>query len=66
MSKIIGLGVDIVFIPRITGLVSRFESKFLERAFHPKEIEDFKQLTDINAKKWNWLASRQVPFLSLS
>jgi holo-[acyl-carrier protein] synthase len=36
---IIGMGVDIVRIPRINSAVERFGDRFLQRAFCPEEIE---------------------------
>ena len=37
--SIVGIGVDLVNIPRIANTYKRFGDRFLKRAYHPKEIE---------------------------
>ena len=39
MSKIIGIGVDIIEISRVQEAVDRWGSHFLKHIFHPAEIE---------------------------
>ena len=42
----LGVGVDITHIPRITRLIQRWESRFLQRAFAPSEIARYRSLAD--------------------
>eukprot|EP01118_Nematostelium_gracile_P000714 TRINITY_DN1073_c0_g1_i3.p1 TRINITY_DN1073_c0_g1~~TRINITY_DN1073_c0_g1_i3.p1 ORF type:complete len:130 (+),score=36.76 TRINITY_DN1073_c0_g1_i3:162-551(+) len=54
--RIVGVGNDIIRIPRIEGVISRHEDKFLRRAFHPVEINHFKGLE--RKRGVEYLASR--------
>jgi len=47
---IIGLGVDIVHIPRIEKLFLKYVDRFLQRAFHSNEIQQFHKLM-LNGRK---------------
>lgn len=51
---ILGTGTDIVQIERIRQVYSRFKTRFLDKWFHEKEIEEFNQLPE----------HQQVPFLA--
>lgn len=53
---IFGIGTDLVFIPRFYTLLSAHEEKFLKRAYHPKEIEQYATIEE--EKKILYLASR--------
>eukprot|EP01132_Coremiostelium_polycephalum_P009134 gene9134-11191_t len=59
MSRIYGIGNDIVKISRIISSFERNGDKFLNRAFHPEEIKQFKELQTINKENaFNYLAGR--------
>ncbi|AHC39144.1 holo-[acyl-carrier-protein] synthase [Ehrlichia muris] len=47
---ILGIGTDIVYIPRISNLYKKFGIKFLKRVFNEKEIEDSKKYTNFDAQ----------------
>eukprot|EP00126_Sphaerothecum_destruens_P005088 Sdes_comp18551_c0_seq1m8635 len=56
---VVGIGVDIVYIPRIGGLLSRYGQRFLNRIYTPCEIENFQALHEKNqVRSIQWLASR--------
>ena len=40
---IIGIGTDIVHLPRIARILAQRETRFLARAFHPDEIMTYRQ-----------------------
>ena len=46
----IGIGTDIVYIPRILSLWKKFGTKFLKKVFNEKEIEDSNKYTTLDAK----------------
>lgn len=46
--KIVGLGADLVNIPRIARLRESHGSRFLDRTFHPNEIQDCLAFSDPN------------------
>jgi holo-[acyl-carrier protein] synthase len=46
---IIGIGIDIVHIPRIAQSIERFGDRFLQRIYHPEEIA-FSQKRKKNAE----------------
>ncbi|EGC40378.1 hypothetical protein DICPUDRAFT_74089 [Dictyostelium purpureum] len=59
MSKIFGIGNDIVKISRLQSSFERHGEKFLKRAFSDKEIQTFQSLsTEDNSRKWEYLAGR--------
>ncbi|RLN20953.1 hypothetical protein BBO99_00002556 [Phytophthora kernoviae] len=41
LSIMYGIGVDLALVPRFERSFARFGKRFLRRAFHPKEIEEF-------------------------
>ncbi|ABD45080.1 holo-[acyl-carrier-protein] synthase [Ehrlichia chaffeensis str. Heartland] len=47
---ILGIGTDIVYVPRISNLWKKFGTKFLKRVFSEKEIEDSKKYTNFDAQ----------------
>ncbi|CEI85397.1 Holo-[acyl-carrier-protein] synthase (Holo-ACP sy nthase) (4'-phosphopantetheinyl transferase Ac pS) [Ehrlichia minasensis] len=47
---ILGIGTDIVYIPRISSLWKKFGTKFLTRVFNQKEIEDSNKYTNFDAQ----------------
>ena len=53
---IVGTGIDIVFIPRIEQIVNKHGQRFLNRAFHPYEIQTFQSQN--KNKGIEFLASR--------
>lgn len=53
---IIGLGIDLVYIPRIERLFLKYGENFLKRAFHPKEIQTFYSIKNNN--NFQFLAGR--------
>lgn len=57
MSKIWGIGTDIVQISRIRITYERFGMRFLKRAYNPIEIAKF-QSKSVN--QFNYLASRYL------
>ncbi|KYR02237.1 hypothetical protein DLAC_01061 [Tieghemostelium lacteum] len=59
MSKIIGIGNDIIKISRIKSSFEKGGDRFLKRAFHDEEINNFKELFLINNEKGiEYLAGR--------
>ena len=58
MSHIIGIGSDLVYIPRIADTLEHQGERFLERCFSPQEVEYAMSATDIKvqtgrlAKRW--------------
>lgn len=53
---ILGMGADIVQIDRIEAIYKRFPDRFLNKYFHPSEIEQFNKLSE--PKKIPFLAKR--------
>lgn len=53
---ILGVGTDVVSIPRIEKIYLKFGDKFLYKNFHDLEINDFKKLSE--NKKISFLAKR--------
>lgn len=53
---IIGIGSDIVQIPRVQRLYTQFQARFLDKCFHPSEIETFHTLSE--NKQISFLAKR--------
>lgn len=53
---ILGVGTDIVEIERIKKVYDRFEHKFLQKCFHPSEVNEFEQCSP--AQKMPFLAKR--------
>ncbi|QGR02413.1 holo-[acyl-carrier-protein] synthase [Ehrlichia ruminantium] len=47
---IVGIGTDIVYIPRILNLWKKFGTKFLTRVFSEEEIKDSNRYTSLNGK----------------
>ena len=47
---ILGIGTDIVYIPRISNLWKKFGIKFLTRVFNQEEIEDSYKYTNFDAQ----------------
>jgi hypothetical protein len=43
--RIVGVGIDLVNIPRINSVLVRFGNRFLTRAFHPEEIAQYSSFT---------------------
>lgn len=43
MANIAGIGTDLVYIPRITKLLTRFSVRFPERILHPDERAEYAQ-----------------------
>eukprot|EP00941_MAST-03F_sp_MAST-3F-sp1_P004080 g4080.t1 len=56
-SNVVGLGIDLSHIPRFRGLLSRYEDRFLRRAFHDNEIEEYRTITS-EERKITYIASR--------
>jgi len=56
MRKIFGIGVDLCVSKRVFEVYERVGNRFLKRAFHEEEIEQFANLT--KARQPQWLASR--------
>jgi holo-[acyl-carrier protein] synthase len=54
---LVGLGVDIVHIPRVARLHQLHGEKFLKKFLHPKEIEQFESIS-LSSKRSTFLASR--------
>ena len=52
---IIGVGVDIVSIPRMEGAISRWGERFLEKVFVGAEIE---KAPMISPRRWEYFAGR--------
>jgi len=42
----LGLGIDLVYIPRIRQVLSRWEDRFIQKVFSPIEIEYCQRLKD--------------------
>ena len=64
---ILGVGVDIVHLPRIAALISRRGSdKLAKRILSPTEYIEFRAKYDINndPSQVRYLGSRQVIFIS--
>jgi holo-[acyl-carrier protein] synthase len=40
---IVGIGTDVVHIPRIQSIVTKYGVRFLKRAFHPSEIQTYEK-----------------------
>ncbi len=58
MNFIKGVGIDITKIPRFTRLITqKYFPNFLNKALHPKEIEEFNKLKTDEMKS-KYLASR--------
>ena len=58
MNFIKGVGIDITKIPRFTKLIDqKYIGNFLNKALHPKEIEEYNRLKTIELKS-KYLASR--------
>ena len=68
-SRVLGMGVDVVNVARVGAVFQRFEGRFLRRAYHPEEIQDFQRLgrvrrceeentTKISNEQLYFLASR--------
>jgi len=58
MNFIKGVGIDITKIPRFTRLINqKYFQNFLNKALHPKEIEEFHRLKTIELQS-KYLASR--------
>jgi len=57
--SIVGIGIDIVQTSRIGNVVGKYGEKFLRRAFHPKEIEQYRNRSGQRAVEY--LASRLDP-----
>lgn len=53
---IIGIGTDIVQIPRIEKLLEKYRSIFVERILEPREIKKFNSLSD--KSQINFIAKR--------
>lgn len=41
IMSIVGIGVDIAFVPRFYQLYERYGERFLKRAYHINEIKEF-------------------------
>lgn len=54
MSKIWGIGVDVISISRIRICYSKYNDRFLKRILHNKEIEQFRS----RSNKEEYLAGR--------
>lgn len=54
---VVGLGIDLVHVPRFEHLLARHEDRFLGRAFHPSEIEQFHMLGR-KERRLHFVASR--------
>lgn len=54
---IIGIGTDIVNISRIEGVFNKYKDKFLQKNFHPNEIDFFNNHV-VDHKKYAFLAKR--------
>jgi phosphopantetheine--protein transferase-like protein len=55
-QRIYGIGVDVAFISRFQKTFEQFGERFLKRAYHPKEIEEFYSRPD--PQRALYLASR--------
>lgn len=55
-TKVFGIGVDIAHTPRFQRCVERHGERFLKKAFHPREIEEFHRKPE--AARPGFLASR--------
>lgn len=65
-----GVGIDLAYIPRFQRILTKYGNRFLKRAFHPAEIEQFQKLATapspaptssvptINARQCQFIASR--------
>ncbi|GAT75194.1 4'-phosphopantetheinyl transferase [Ehrlichia ruminantium] len=47
---IVGIGIDIVYIPRILNLWKKFGNKFLKKVFSQEEIKDSNKYTSCEGK----------------
>ncbi|KAG7398239.1 hypothetical protein PHYBOEH_011412 [Phytophthora boehmeriae] len=56
MPRVYGIGVDVAVVPRFERSFARFRQRFLRRAFHPSEIEEF--YTRPSSERAVYLASR--------
>jgi len=57
MLRVLGVGCDIIYIPRIHAIINKFGDRFLIRAYHPEEIKTY--YTKHNSEKViQYLASR--------
>lgn len=55
-SDIVGIGIDVVKIERIKAIYSKFGQKFLDKNYHPMELELFNK--QVTTKKPTFLAKR--------
>lgn len=53
---VLGVGTDVVQIPRIEGVYAKFGDRFLHKNFHDLEIREFHKLSE--NKKISFLAKR--------
>lgn len=60
---VIGIGIDIVHIPRIQQIFLKYGDRFLNRAYHKEEIEEFRELERSFQKQqlWNWKPKNKLP-----
>lgn len=56
IRRVHGIGIDLVLLPRIRDVVGRYGDRFLQRAFHPREIQKYHSL--VSEKQIEYLASR--------
>jgi holo-[acyl-carrier protein] synthase len=54
---VLGLGLDLVHVPRFRSLLARYEHRFLRRAFHPTEVQEFRRLAT-EERRLQYVASR--------
>ncbi|RLN89691.1 hypothetical protein BBJ28_00027160, partial [Nothophytophthora sp. Chile5] len=54
--RVYGIGVDVALVPRFQRSFARFGERFLRRAFHPQEIDEF--YARPSAERPAFLASR--------
>jgi len=56
-ARVLGVGVDVVRVPRVAGVLARHGERFLRRAFHPGEARHARALPTAEARH-AYLASR--------
>jgi len=57
MNGILGVGCDIIYLPRINAIFNKYGDRFLNKAYHPEEIKIFYKKTNYE-NRIQYLASR--------